>query len=289
MIITKLEGGLGNQQFQYATGRSLALKLGTNLKLDTTFYTGHPDRTYKLDMYSINAAIATSKEIAELKQTTPLRGWEKLIRRKKNSSNYYKERGFTYDASIFNQPDNTYLEGYWQSYKYFEQYKQQICSELTLQQTLSATAKTLEAEVTSCCSVALHIRRGDYVKNEVVNKYHGICSIDYYERSVRLIAKQANTEALRVYLFTDDVPWVKANLKLPYEMVNVEEQIGSVDHISQTIMSQCKHFVIANSTFSWWGAYLSGSPEKIVCAPKQWFAGANLDDKDLLPPSWHRL
>ena len=135
-------------------------------------------------------------------------------------------------------------------------------------------------------SVSLHIRRGDYVSNQKTNQTHGTCDLDYYQRCITEIEKEVENPYF--FVFSDEIEWVKENLKINHPAEYVDQNTGDKSYEDMRLMSQCKHNVIANSSFSWWGAWLNSYPDKIVFAPKRWFASDKHNTKDLIPEGWKK-
>lgn len=283
MIITKLIGGLGNQMFQYAVGRSLAYANNTELKLDISGYNnqkGITPRSYMLNIFNIQSNYANEKEIHKF------RGNNIFLRILKISS-YIKEKQFYFDPKILIVKDNSYLDGYWHSEKYFKEIEQIIRKEFTLKDKPDVTNRKMISYINNCDSVSIHIRRGDYVFDKKTNKFHGICSLGYYLKAVALVAKKVKNP--QFFIFSDDPIWTKQNLHLKFPCVYVDHNVGRKDYEDMRLMSKCKHNIIANSSFSWWGAWLNNNLDKIVVAPKQWFHDKSINTRDLIPESWIRI
>lgn len=281
MIITKLLGGLGNQMFQYAAGRTLAAKHNAEFKLDISAY-----ETYKIQDYAINNLniienISTTKEIKEFKHKKFL----KLIPIK--NKKYIKEKEFTYDPDIFYLSDNVYLEGYWQSVKYFQSIENIIRHDFKFKTQPQDKNLELSKIITNTNSISLHIRRGDYITNPVANAVHGLCSLDYYEKSINYIAEKV--ENPQFFIFSDDAQWAKENLNIPFLTNIIDWNKNENSYEDMRLMSLCKHNIIANSSFSWWGAWLNQNSDKIVIAPEKWFNTSKIDAKDLVPENWIKL
>jgi hypothetical protein len=185
-----------------------------------------------------------------------------------------------------NLPDNSYLSGLWQTEKYFKDCEEIIRTEFTFKQPLNKKNSELSETIRRKNSVSIHIRRGDYIYNSEEYKIHGLCSIDYYKKAVECIANKAGE--LTLFIFSDDIEWVKNNLKFDFPIIFVDNNVDDI-HEDLRLMSLCKHNIIANSTFSWWGAWLNNNKEKIVIAPKKWFNEFEADTKDIYPDSWMRI
>jgi len=284
VIIVQLKGGLGNQLFQYAAGRRLSLTLGVPLELDISFYERHSQRTYELHQFCIEAGIATPWEVARWRGprfltriTQPLGLLPRLV----------LEKSFEFDPAILQLHDGRYLEGYWQSYRYFADVAPQIRSELAVRTPPPDADRTLLDRMARCDSVCLHVRRGDYASNPTIQQVHGLCSVDYYQRAVERIVAQLRAPEL--FVFSDDMPWVKQNLRLALPTTHVEHHGVDSAPLELRLMAGCRHFVIANSSLSWWAAWLSANENPIVYAPRRWFADPTINTADLTPPAWHRL
>ncbi|MBS1565210.1 MAG: alpha-1,2-fucosyltransferase, partial [Bacteroidetes bacterium] len=151
----------------------------------------------------------------------------------------------------------------------------------------SLANKAVLERVEKTNAVSLHIRRGDYVTVAHTNQLHGTCSIDYYQRAAELIADVSPDPVF--YIFSDDIAWVRENLQLPFPIVFVEGNDEAHAYEDMRLMSRCRHHILANSSFSWWGAWLNGRPDKIVVAPQKWMNNDSIVPKDLIPVSWKRL
>lgn len=284
MIITKLVGGLGNQLFQYCVGRQLAITHREVLKLDISAFDTYKIFQYELDNFNINAEIAKPGEIAAFM------GWKsvytKTVRKIAPSMarrGHITERSLYFDPTILNLSSNVLLEGYWQSPRYFTRSEDEIRQELTVRKELRGKNRIYFHEIGATESVMLHVRRGDYVGNA----YHGTCSVRYYQKAIQSIARRVHSP--RIYVFSDDPAWARSNIQCNYPTVYISHNKKDKPHEDLRLMSSAKHFIIANSTFSWWAAWLSCNNNKIVIAPKVWFSGEYCDSRDLIPISWERI
>jgi hypothetical protein len=283
MILVHLEGGLGNQLFQYATGSALAAKHGTALKLVTRGFnrTGRI-RNFRLDQYRVTAAIASSQEESHILLARPWRYLRPHPQRPR-----VKERYFHFDPAVLDAPDDVCLRGNWQSEKYFLTVESELRRELVPRHKPGRSNLEMARRINSACAVSLHIRRGDYVSNPVALAYHGLCGSGYYRKAIERIAEAA--KAPHFFVFSDDIAWAEENLEtgFPTTFVNINDVKREYEDLR--LMSLCQHHIIANSSFSWWGAWLCNDPGKIVIAPQNWFQGAAHDTSDLLPDTWIRL
>ncbi|MGE3549661.1 MAG: glycosyltransferase [Geobacter sp.] len=285
MIIVRLIGGLGNQMFQYALGRTISLMHNVPLKLDVSEFASYKLRKYSLQHFDIVEKIATELDLrAFSSDAKPISV--------NNEVPYYlkpivEQQGHNFDPNIFKLNPPAYLKGYWQSEKFFVSIKDIIKKDFTIKPFNSNYHKYLESQISSSDSIAIHIRRGDYVSNPETWSYHGVCPIEYYTDSLKLI--ECQIENPTIFVFSDDPAWVKLHIKFVYPTVYVESCGTEYDAIELWLISRCKHQIIANSTFSWWGAWLNTNPNKIVCAPERWFAIAHKNTDDLIPNDWQKV
>ena len=290
MIVIELQGGLGNQMFQYALGRHLSLINNTSLYLDTCYLNDRKPkknftfRTFDLDIFNIAASIAPVGISKKYGLTKP--AFIKLINRiiQPKPLSFIAEKKFTFDATVLHLPDNVYLNGYWQSEKYFITIQEIIRKDFSLKLPLPVHVQKLQSVIENSNAVCLHVRRGDFVKV----KMHGTLGIDYYGKAARLMCEKITNPIF--YIFSDDISWCKKNIVLPGNIVYIADEFAaekSRGHFS--LMIACKHFIIPNSSFGWWAAWLNTNPDKIVMAPKVWFHNSNWDTKDILPLNWIRL
>ena len=290
MIAIRLIGGLGNQMFQYAAGRRAAYVNGVPLKLDIGGYknqTGITPRKYMLSIYNVQESFATEREINKLKKNNIIQRILKKIYPVSTKKSYIREKDHNFDLDILKINDNSYLEGYWGSEKYFKDIEEIIRNEFTFKNKPDPTNQKMISRINNCNSVSIHVRRGDYVKDEKTNKYHGVCNLRYYLKSVAFIAKKIIKP--QFFIFSDDPLWTKQNLHLKFPSIYVDHNVGRKGYEDMRLMSKCKHNIIANSSFSWWGAWLNNNKNKIVIAPKKWFNDKTIDTRDLIPKDWARL
>lgn len=292
MIIANLIGGLGNQMFQYATARSLSLKKNTTLQLDISSFENYPlHQGFELDrVFDISTKISSESDVKKILGWNHTRMFRRFIFRFKlfflKSQGLIFEPHFNFWPDLFNVPNNSYLVGYWQTEKYFNEYSEIIHSDFTFRRPLDSVNIDIATNMNLSNSVSLHIRRGDYVNNPKTKSTHGLCSLDYYSTAVNYISNHINSP--HFFIFSDDITWAKENIKLDFPCQFIGHNHGINSYIDMQLMSKCKHNVIANSSFSWWGAWLNQNKNKIVIAPKQWFAD-NTKLIDIIPPNWIKL
>lgn len=295
MIKVALNGGLGNQLFQYAAGRALAEKHQTTLCFDLLplysklqFQQLATYRRYELDVFCIQAD--KEEVLLRHKLLYPIVKSQYYLSRGLNHLryHYFKEKDFAYDASLLQQPDNSYLDGHFQSEKYFKSIEPLIRKELQFKEALMGENLDWKQKIGSTNAVSLHIRRGDYAALKKNLSKHGLTSMDYYQRAIDYIAEKVSDP--HFFIFTDDHDWVRAHfsMRFPHAVVDANTDPGTA-YFDMHLMSLCKHHIICNSTFSWWGAWLNNKPGKLVVAPEQWFADRSINSGDIYPPEWIKL
>lgn len=288
MIYVRLFGGLGNQLFQYATARAVALRRGVSLGLDQRDLGGQAAHiTFGLQHFAIEAD-ADPAGLPPSRSGSPLAYalWRVGLLR---GPRFLRERRLGVNQEVLAAKDGTYLHGYFQSQRYFADAIDQIRAELTITTPPNTeNAGWLSRIGTDSQAVSVHLRRGDYVSVAKGSATHGTCDEAYYRAGLATIAERNGVQP-RAYVFSDDPGWAAANLSLGVETV-VVGQNGPLQHYEDLrLMSTCRHHVIANSTFSWWGAWLDRRPDKTVIAPRRWFATDRLENPDILPEDWIRI
>jgi hypothetical protein len=289
MIIIKLMGGLGNQMFQYALGRQLSIKYNIPFKLDLSFLLDRSKksnftyRNYDLDIFAISPAFANYFE--SLNGESPR--YKKYINLGMNflrisPFTVVQEKTFNFDKEILEKPDNCYFVGYWQSEKYFKAIESTIRNDFSLG---ADPDLSLSNQIQSSESICLNVRRGDYVTNPVTNKHHGVCNAEYFYKAIDKIKNF--TEKPKIFVFSDDITWCIENLMFEDPTVFVTHNYaGKKFEKYLKLMSLCKYFIIPNSSFGWWAAWLSSFPQKKVIAPHNWIANPDINTDDLLPADW---
>jgi hypothetical protein len=296
MIIVMLTGGLGNQMFQYAAARRLAHVTGQDLKLDHRWFSwrsaAKTPRCYELGVFALKAEAASAEESRWLRGGEASRS-PKLVKRilavvgYKAPASYRKEMYFQFDPHVLQITGDAYLDGYWQSEKYFSDTEQIIRSDFRLKAEPHEGNAEILTEIQSCESVSIHFRRGDYVTNPQSAACHGILPLSYYQAALEVLQKQLVKP--RLFVFSDDLPWVREHLRTDLPLCYVEGNGTKSAAEDLRLMSACRHHIIANSSFSWWGAWLGTNPEKIVVAPDAWFSTHDINTSDLIPESWLRI
>lgn len=297
MIIVKLFGGLGNQMFQYAFGRALSLRFRVPLKLDLSWFENVNEvvakRNFELHAYALQCEFAGRREVAQYDRQPGRICWRNRLGKilGLSSGQRYMEKDSLVDPNIekLDYRRNVYLEGYWQNPKYFEGERKLLMQDLEVKTPMDQANENTARSIMNSNSVSVHIRRGDYVAIPHVARFHGVCPPDYYERAFQAVGSKVRDP--NFFIFSDDSDWARANLKIPPHATWVSHNPTSQGWEDLRLMKLCQHHIIANSTFSWWGAWLCENPGKIVIAPQEWFRDpeANAQTRDLIPPNWIRL
>lgn len=281
-IISQLQGGLGNQMFQYAAGRVLALKHNAKLYLDAgplATRGSHTAREYELGCFDIRASVLSTP--AEWTHLQPV------------AFKTVQERGPRFMPELLRAPANSVLTGYWQSERYICNIRPTLRRDFTLRSppdaVTQAWAERIRAPRPGRQSVMLHARRGDYVSNPSAAAHHGTCGLAYYQAALAQL--QARLGNIEVYAFSDDPDWVQTHLAhlAPMHVVSHREQGGRPSHLELWLMQQCQHYVLANSSFSWWAAWLGETPQSLVICPAQWVQTPGFDTSDVTPSRWLRM
>ncbi|MBI5325182.1 MAG: alpha-1,2-fucosyltransferase [Ignavibacteriae bacterium] len=275
--------------FQYAAGKALAEHNKTILKLDIIDFHFYEDRWFSLNHFNISSDIASDEEISgfigknKSKNLMILKERFGRVLPLKRRKIYY-EPHFHFDERFFNLPASIYINGYWQSEKYFNKIISVLRKEFTYREPIEKINKEIADKIQSCNSISIHIRRGDYISNKLTYLTHGVCGIEYYVNAINIISKKV--EKPNFFVFSDEPEWAVENLKTNYPINIINHNSQQNDFEDMRLLSLCKHHIIANSTFSWWGAWLSGNENKIVIAPKKWFNEYKADTKDIYPDKW---
>lgn len=290
MIIVKLSGGLGNQLFQYSIGRHLSILKKTSLKFDISSFK-NADRSFALNNFINNYEIAGKLDLVKI-----------FIRDFRNSYKYinylshinesyyklpfYKEQLLSYDDNFSKCLENVYLMGYWQSEMYFKSIEDIIRKEIVLRPKIDYENEHILRMIEDTNSVCIHIRNGDYFYDSNIRKNIGVCPPDYYYEAINEICNVVKNPYF--FVFSDNTGWAKQNVRIENPHVYVTNNLNK-SHFDMYLMSKCKHFITANSSFSWWGAWLSTSKNKIVYSPTPWCKNTVYNPVDILPKEWNRI
>jgi hypothetical protein len=285
MIYSRIRGGLGNQLFQYCAARSLADSLETSLGLDIRDFNQNSPYLMGLKHFNIRAdfnppGMIKHKKNGYLKYLIDaVRGKQKFV---------YKEPQLNFDKNVFSLSDSSYLKGYWQTEKYFIKNRVNILKDLKIITHQNEKNKTISSKIANNTSVSLHIRRGDYISNSAYNSTHGTCSLSYYKNAVNLLIDKIGGN-FKIFAFSDDPEWVFSNLELPVDIYFVKNNSSERNYEDLRLMSECDHNIIANSSFSWWGAWLNTNHNKTVITPSKWYADKSIKNDDIIPFNWIKI
>lgn len=282
MIVARIQGGLGNQMFQYAYGLSVAAANRAQLRWHFTPRTTGPQRTLMLRDWRIDADELDPAAGRLCPRGRGGLGWGSLAYGQL-PLRHVRERPFGFHPRHLTVGDHSYLDGYWQSEQFFPGLKERLRAIFQPARTPSDASRRVADEIARGPSASLHIRRTDYLNLS----YATVCPLDYYRQAVdELLATAAG---LKMFVFSDDVAWCQAHLQLPCPLTFVGHNDAAHAHEDIWLMSRCRHHVIANSTFSWWGAWLGEDQTGLTFAPQVWFTDPRMDDSHIVPPSWRRI
>ncbi|RMG37972.1 MAG: alpha-1,2-fucosyltransferase [Methanobacteriota archaeon] len=284
MVIVHFMGGLGNQMFQYAAGKSLAMHHGVPLKAYFEDKYKYAKRQFALSPFRLTIEFATRKDYPEYFPKYRLkRRIFGLLKKNVDGLMYREKTPFKFDNEFFSLPSNVMLYGFWQSPRYFQHIRNTLSNDFSLK-TLP-TGKNLEfiQEIKASKEpVAVHIRRGDYVTHPKQSGFFSL-PLSYYYDAIKYLRRKIGEIVL--FVFSDDMDWVKQNFRPDLKIIYCDQNTSNQAHEDLRLMSLCKHHVIANSSFSWWGAWLS-SQDGITIAPGQWSQKHFTRDLDLVPNEW---
>lgn len=290
MILIKLQGGLGNQMFQYAFAAILAKKNGTRVFIEGSIYInvekkeGYTPRRFELSIFDNQYTFANKSEISLFDNLSITNRIKKKI--KFNYPKRFIEREFEYCPKADSLKSPVYLTGYFQSFKYFYGFEDYLRSLFIFPiEKLSQENLDLISILKNENTVAIHVRRGDYVTDPHTNQFHGACSFEYYTKGILEITSKIENPTL--VFFSDDSEWVKQNFdSLAFNKIFITHNNGINSWIDMYLMSICSHNIIANSSFSWWAAWLNNNPSQTVVAPQKWFQGIEIDINSIIPEEW---
>ena len=292
MIVVLISGGLGNQLFEIVAGLSLQTRLRHALIVDTRFMNearqprryvlplllGDFRSTSRVEHFLIRVArwLAHRMRLVSFLRTNPL--WSYVV-------DPDHEGAFSLLDDI--RSKFIILEGYWQALQPSEERIDLLRRSLRSIEKLSEAAQQLIRPLSSRTTLAVHIRRGDYVQDKLAFDFHGVCGKEYYDRAARLVEERRTVRS--IYVFSDDIEWARENLQFELATTYVSSQKSLTDVEEFLVMTHCHHFCISNSTYSWWAARLSSAPDKIVVAPARWFSFSAASAGPAMPSDWIRL
>lgn len=292
-VMVRILYGLGNQLFQYAAARRLAHVLDAELKLDISCFEHWKIYPYRLNVFNIQENLASPEEaerfnsialpsrlgklLFRLKQMATLRDWTIL---------YENEVG-PVDPRVLNAKGNVYLGGYWQSEKYFADIGDILRREFTLKPEPDAENQRVAEAIRGTESISLHVRRGSDVTDPDTGRAVGTCDLGYYQRCIAEISRRVKNP--QFFVFSDNMGWARDHLELGQPAMFVTHNGAERDYEDFRLMTLCRHHIIANSSFSWWAAWVNLNPAKVVCAPQRYCGDPRIDTRDIVPASWTRL
>lgn len=295
MIIVKLSGGLGNQMFQYSFGRYLSTKHGVDLKLDTSHLNDEllPEKYTRRDLglshFNTKFLLADKSEVIEYQKGKLFKMLDLFYLNLSFNINrlYIREPYFKFYKKALSAPKDCYLDGYWQSENYFVDVKKELLIDFAVSSELSEKTKQLAEKIKLEQAVSIHVRRGDYITVKENQNLYATCDENYYIAAMSKIKEKNNNVVF--YVFSDEPEWFKSTIHSNDNIHFVTHNSGINSYQDLYLMSLCKHNIIANSSFSWWGAWLNQNETKMVIAPKNWFKNNSRNTKDLIPQSWIQL
>lgn len=295
IVLVKLNGGLGNQMFQFALASVIASKHNSTILIDNNLFkltkkkSGHTPRNYELGVFGIEKPSASEKDILYFEQLSFLN----KIRRELHL-NYPEicfEKNFSYNFKLKESKPPVYIRGFFQSYKYLKGFEDMLQERFRFpEESLDDLNKSLLNKIILTNSVSVHIRRGDYVEDKITQEFHGTCSLEYYKEAIGTFRN--NNMEYEYFFFSDDIDWVVKKFRdLPVKKTFIDHNTERDSWKDMFLMSKSKHNIIANSSFSWWAAWLNKNPQKIVITPKIWFSNYEKEKHtyDLIPNKWIRL
>ena len=291
MKIVNIKGGLGNQMLQYALAYRLKKLLPSEeVLLDLTSFKGYKWHVYELKyVFDVDIPVASFSQLMKVtcpfSLNTRLGGYMRAIynRLGLNKREYVEDGHSGYSEDVFQKEGDWYFDGYWTNQKYFADIREDILKIFSFRRELDVQNKQTLDEIHSTNSVSIHVRRGNYL---LFDTYKGICEVDYYQRAIDYI--KAHVDNPHFFIFSNDMEWCKENLSAFMENYTfVGNNSGMSNYVDMQLMSNCKHNIIANSTFSWWGAWLNTHENKIVVSPEKWL---NIEMKESpLLDEWVKL
>ena len=272
-IVINLIGGVGNQLFQYACAYAVSKASGIDLFVDLSSYDEYKVRNFELDKFNIQLKVANPDEFQDLNKKHFFR------------KTLYKDKKKTFNPEILKIRHSAYLKGFWQSEKYFAHIRSEILELFSFKSFDFLANKDILNKIKNTNSVCINLRLGDYVNNDTFRKIYFLCDKSYYSDAISSISKMIDNPTF--FVFSDDIIASKEYLPQGYEYNFADTANWQED---MYFMSQAKHNIVANSSFSWWSAWLNRNPNKIVLAPSSWYRkGAKINDKDVIPQDWIKI
>lgn len=297
MIYLQLTGGLGNQLFQYAFARTLQIQTGEELAINTYGFRFDSQREYSLSVFALSSRVIVLDDKEGKKQWKCAQLLNRVLfalNMSNGADNFYKltKLGLYFTFDIFRhyryalpKAKDKYIFGTFQTEQYFCHIRKLILKDFQVKLPLRKNLRGLIEEVRSCESVSVHVRRGDYVTNEKDKDILNICTEQYYIQAMEWISQQVKNPVFYIFSNThEDIEWIKENYSLLQDNIKYVD-MDNQDYEELMLMAACRHFVIANSTYSWWAQYLGEYTDKKVTAPSRWFEGGQ-DASDIYMSTW---
>ncbi len=272
-IIVNLIGGVGNQMFQYALGYVVSKITGFELCVDLSSYENYKVRNFELNKFNIDIKLAEKYEC------------DLLNRKHFFKKTLYKDKKKIFYRNVLKIKHSAYLKGFWQSEKYFADFKDDIFSLFEFKDKNFIVNQDLLEDIKNSNAVSINLRLGDYINNNENKRIHFVCKKDYYSNALKYISQKVDNP--KYFVFSDDIDGSKEFLPQGYDFVYANTANWQED---MYFMTQAKHNIVANSSFSWWAAWLNKNLDKIVLAPDKWYTkAAKINDKDVVPESWVKI
>ena len=280
--------------FQYAFGKQLAMQNNTQLVLALSYIQSKlpfkkwaTPMQYELDVFNLHTQLETN--IFQADYLYPFAKTEHIFRnfRNKQKLNVLSEKQFEFNPAYLHTQDNTYVIGNFQSEKYFSAIQNEMRKDFQFKKPLETENEQWKKKIENGHSISLHIRRSDYLSIAKNASKFSQLSLQYYQDAIKYISAKIDNPVF--FIFSDDSEWVKANVKTDFQMHFIDNNKGKNNYRDMQLMSYCKHNIIANSTFSWWGAWLNNNQDKLVIAPNAWFTDVSINSQDILPTKWIKL
>jgi len=298
MITVKIHGGLGNQMFQYAMARALSLRNGDGLRIDPApVFDRTPWKHYTFRNYALSTVFAIDPTfnlpaMIESKLSIPYfaKVFNKYYPRALGKAGYWRyikeKHSYLFEPAVASAQGNIYLDGDWQTEKYFKDFERDIRSDFSFRNPLDGEKVALAERIKGTNAVCLNVRRQEIVRDPVIGAVHNGVTPAFYEAAVALMKKKAGDGAV-FYVISDEIEWCRENMKIDGKHIFIGDEYYGVEFRDALhLMSLCKHFIIPNSSFAWWGAWLATHKDKVVVAPKKWTNNDPAGAGDLLPDGW---
>lgn len=296
-VYVHLVGGLGNQMFQYAAGLAAACHHNCQLKVDISWYEDQAKRKYLLDRWAVDVQTARKEELAPFareRSSFPARALRRFAGSLLPFQGWlsYKQPALHYDPNFFQALPPVLLQGYFQSELFFSSVSSRLRAEFRPREPLSEVSQRVLSQIEAAdWPVALHVRRGDYVHDAGTREVHGTCSADYYDLARRLV-DGVSGERAHYFIFSDEPENSMDGLRPDFNRLTIVSANDERPWEHLFLMAACRDNIIANSSFSWWSAWLNAHPEKTVIAPRRWFQRQTMLKMslvDLIPDGWITL